>query len=134
MDILSIFHPAVLTDSKNETPAPARFKRRMYRQGDILFVSIPRLPEGLTPAVDLVVARGETTGHSHRLEGEDVELLVGPGRWQSGMDVAQEFFIRAGLDVQVVHEEHAPIALPEGLYCVVRQREYDERADRLIRD
>jgi hypothetical protein len=41
--------------------------RNLYRQGDLLFMAIPRLPMDLTERVGKVIVQGEVTGHSHCL-------------------------------------------------------------------
>jgi hypothetical protein len=94
----------------------------MYRQGDILFVS-GSIPDKAEQAESRVVAYGEATGHSHRLEG-DATVLNAP----------QGMFVRAGTDAAIVHDEHATIQLPEGEYRVIRQREFDEGAIRYVSD
>lgn len=93
----------------------------MIRQGDLLFT------KGSAPAVaeerpDGIIARGETTGHMHRLVGG--VLLA----------VAAQLYVRAARACQVVHEEHSPVALPEGEWVVTRQREYVPNGWRQVAD
>ena len=47
----------------------------------------------------------------------DADLLAGP-------ESVNERFLRIVTEARLTHEEHAAIALPPGLYRVVRQREY----------
>jgi hypothetical protein len=42
--------------------------------------------------------------------------------------------LRTGDDSQIVHEEHAPIALEPGYWQVIRQREYSPEEIRWVRD
>lgn len=60
--------------------------------------------------------RGEATGHSHRI-GEAGAAVV--------YDTVDDMFleITAALGT-LVHEEHGPIQLPQGVYRVWTQREY----------
>jgi hypothetical protein len=91
----------------------------MVRQGDILLVLVDgELPDGVHPVAreggSVVLAHGEATGHRHRIASHHAELHEhDTGR-----------FLRVRAPVDLVHEEHAAIALRAGLYKVVRQREY----------
>ena len=40
----------------------------MWRYGDVMIAAIDAIPEGARLRPDVVVARGESTGHSHRIE------------------------------------------------------------------
>ena len=64
----------------------------------------------------LVLAHGEATGHAHVLEGE-AELLA------ADLDEMQERFLRVEAESSLLHDEHATVAVPPGIYRVVRQRE-----------
>jgi len=87
--------------------------RVMYRQGDLLFVKVDRLPKrGLVRVYDDVIVRGEATGHAHRLVGGEL--------YRAG----DTMYIVVRSVARVVHEEHAPIVLERGFWKVVRQREY----------
>ena len=85
---------------------------KMYRQGDVLLVEVDAPPNGLKEK-DNVLARGEATGHSHRIEGAKVYVTG------DGMQVVQ--VERAA---RLVHEEHGEMAIPQGTYEVVLQEEY----------
>lgn len=102
-------------------------KRKPYRHGDVLIVPIDSLPGKLTPvarqAGRVILAEGKVTGHAHAIVEKEVSLyeLVTPG------DVAdmRRRFLRVENEVaNLVHEEHATIALPPGQYEVIRQQEY----------
>jgi hypothetical protein len=95
---------------------------KMYRQGDVLLVEVDAPPNGLKEK-DNVLARGEATGHSHRIEGAKVYVT------KDGMQVVQ--VERAA---RLVHEEHGEIAVGPGLYKVVVQREYTPQRARQVRD
>ena len=85
---------------------------KMYRQGDVLLVEVDAPPNGLKEK-DNVLARGEATGHSHRIEGAKVYVT------EDGMQVVQ--VERAA---RLVHEEHGEMVIPQGTYEVVLQEEY----------
>ena len=95
-----------------------------FRQGDVLLLAID--PDSLPAKVRTVprqggrtvLAEGEVTGHAHAISSPAATLL----RAGSGADAPR--FLRTIALVDLVHEEHATIALPEGLYSVVIQREY----------
>lgn len=96
----------------------------MYRQGDVLFVKIEVLPSGLTERQSNILVEGEVTGHAHRLEkGRILEDALG------------SLYVSVLLAAtQVVHEEHGAITLEPGYYQVIRQREYNPEAIRLVMD
>lgn len=106
--------------------------KRIYRQGDVLVVEATTIPEGVTtvPLEEgrLVLAHGEVTGHAHVVVG-DAELFA-------PADVAEleERFLRVEQECELVHDEHATIALPPGDYRVLRQREYSPEAIRSVAD
>jgi hypothetical protein len=95
----------------------------MYRQGDLLFVEIERLPNDLKERPSKVIAEGEVTGHSHRLsEGRVLEDKMG------------DLFLQVARAARILHQEHHTITLPPGRYRVVRQREYTPAAPAKIRE
>ena len=88
----------------------------LYRHGDVLIKSISKLPLGAQKQTGATLAHGEVTGHSHRIAQVDSVQL-----WVNG----SEFFleVKEAL-VNLVHEEHRTIVLPQGLYRFWKQREY----------
>lgn len=88
----------------------------MYRQGDVLFVQVARMPRGARPVHHGILAEGEETGHTHEVDTSAAEVFVSP----RGM------YVRTFRPVaEVSHPEHGPIRLPgPGLYRVLRQKEY----------
>ena len=98
----------------------------LYRHGDVLIDGVPDLPEGAQPRSDLVLAYGEMTGHSHRVEPAEGARLF---------DHPNGLYLRVTAETAtVVHEEHGPIALRAGCYRVWRQREYTPREIRVVVD
>jgi hypothetical protein len=92
-------------------------KRATYRQGDVLLLKMDKLPENVHP-VDwqerVVLAYGEVTGHAHAISTRYATMYM----WQG------ERLLQVKPGAKLVHEEHGTIALPEGVYKVVQQREY----------
>lgn len=110
-------------------------KLMLYRQGDVLFQRISKLPPGKrTKRNNATVAYGEVTGHSHALAVEDrkaAEVLeIGGGLY---VRVSQKGLCIDG-GATFVHEEHAPVTLPPGSYEVTIQREYSPEAIRNVID
>ena len=89
------------------------------RQGDVLLRPLSSRPtvKG-NRVIDGVLARGEVTGHAHRLS-----TLEGIERYDLG-EGRQLLFVD-GEGVSLVHEEHLPVSLPIGDYEVVIDQEYD---------
>lgn len=94
----------------------------MFRQGDVLIVPINSIPNNAKTEGGDVVVHGETTGHAHRLKGGLI------------LSLGEQLFINAGVDASLVHEEHDTIQIPQGMYRVIRQREYDEKEVRYVSD
>lgn len=102
-------------------PGPAG-PLRMYRQGDVLLRSVPRLPWDAVrrprEGSRFVLAYGETTGHAHAVAEIHVEAYERDGVMYLRIE---------GEPATLRHEEHAPIAIAPGNYVVTRQREYVPR-------
>jgi hypothetical protein len=86
----------------------------MVRQGDVLLVPVPS-PQGATEADvgEIVLARGEKTGHAHVVRGRARTTTTGSARYL----VVEE-------SASLVHDEHDTIELAPGAYEVRRQREW----------
>ena len=90
------------------------------QQGDVNITEIAKIPTEAKKKKDSVLAEGEATGHSHRVEGE-AELL----------ELGERLFLRVlGGDVRVVHEEHAPQIIPPGNYEITPTNEIMEQLNR----
>jgi hypothetical protein len=99
---------------------------KMYRHGDILIAPVKEIPAGAKLRPTAILARGEATGHSHRIADlRTAEIFEAQG--QTYLRILSE---RALL----VHDEHAPIDLPRGLYRFWQQREYSPEAIRPVVD
>lgn len=109
---------------------------KLYRQGDVLFTRIAKLPKGeQKKRENSTVAYGEVTGHSHQLAAEDrlgaAVLEIGDGLF---VHVSEEGGVRIEGAATFVHEEHGPISLPPGDYRVTIQREYSPEEIRNVLD
>jgi hypothetical protein len=95
-----------------------------YRQGDVFILRIDRIPDEAQPQYSPIIVRGETTGHAHRLVGGEILRVA----------LTNLLYLACTAQAQVVHEDHATITLPPGLYEVRRQREYHPDEIRLVED
>lgn len=101
---------------------------KTYRQGDVLFRKVQRIPSGGKKRISGHILEGEATGHIHRLAEDDLAQA-------EVLEFAEgKLFISAEGGVSIIHEEHAPITLPPGNYEVVRQREYSPEEIRNVAD
>jgi hypothetical protein len=102
----------------------------MFRQGDVLVISVGSVPSGAQPLPRergrVVVAYGEATGHAHAIGDSGAALLE--------HDADRYLRVTATGGVHLTHEEHNTIVLPPGDYRVVRQREYAPEAPRVVAD
>lgn len=130
--------------------------RKAYRQGELVFIPLDKKD---SPLLNLknddrtesvwqklqtnVIREGEATGHKHEVIAQTpsaVSLLAPTQEFinifpdmalvglQDRMLVAQE-------SVEIVHPEHQPLKLGQGMYLIIIQREYDElKAERRVMD
>ena len=98
----------------------------LFRHGDVLIQKVSKLPEAVKRLSHRTLAHGELTGHSHQIQEQDDVAL-----WQSG----SELFLQIDAShATVIHQEHAPIQIPMGIYRVWRQREYTPERIVVVRD
>ena len=104
---------------------------RMFRQGDVLVIATP----GILPSDArarpreqgrVVLAHGEATGHAHAISA-DVATLYDARDGKVYLQVTD-------IPVALLHEEHAPVEVPPGLWEVRRQREYSPAEIRTVMD
>jgi hypothetical protein len=90
--------------------------QEVIRQGDLLFVRVEEvLKKDATAVQDGILARGEATGHTHKLRADARNRAV---------RVAQALYVLAAVQAHIDHQEHATVILPPGTWQVKRQREY----------
>lgn len=103
----------MLSHSKN---FQVNLANALYRHGDVLIKRVVTIPENAQKRGGTILAHGELTGHSHRIQpAHGVQL------WVHGSELFLEV---KQTGATLVHEEHRPIELPLGFYHVWRQREY----------
>lgn len=109
-------------------------KLHMVRQGDVLLVAIDpkKIPAGARlRAKDngrVILAYGEVTGHSHRVEGGNAALLDAP---DGSVYLTIDQLIGGA---SIVHEEHGTIPLTRPAYKQLPQREYTPGELRQVAD
>ena len=97
-----------------------------FRHGDVMIESVDQLPKTSRKSSHVILAHGEVTGHSHRIEDREAAVLY---------ECPEGLFLEVtAAKAKVVHEEHQTIELEKGLYRVWRQREYSPEEIRTIRD
>lgn len=120
---------------------PTKKKTRgLVRQGDVLLVPVDAMPADTAPAPKdargLVLAEGESSGHSHQLFGSGAKLFQRAATGQLFARVG-----RAGAEVRVVGggsggvDRHTPISLAPGAYEIRIQRSWSSAsASRQVAD
>ncbi len=111
-----------------ETP---NSNKPFWRQGDIYFVKLDGVvnQEGERPVKNGVIAKGETTGHSHRLS--PTSMAAGAAL----VLIGRSMFLRSPQNgATIVHDEHNAIELPAGSYAVIPQQEFDGLGWRQVLD
>ena len=101
---------------------------RLWRQGDVLIQECATLPGGCTRRKSAVIAKGEATGHSHRLSRSRGSVLYDPPPAEARdaqFPGLMYLTVPADGNCTVAHSEHAAVVLPPGCYRLWRQREFD---------
>jgi len=96
----------------------------MKRQGDLLIVKVEKIPEGTVKQASRILAEGEATGHMHELDSGEVYEKSG----------VLYFKVTEGGVSTLNHPEHKSVTFEPGEYKVIRQREYEPRGWRYVRD
>ena len=98
-----------------------------YRQGDVVLKQIDALPADTKPRKDkgdVVLRHGTATGHSHRItRGAAIHKAAD-----------KEYLHVTARVAKLVHEEHATLTLPMGVYEVLQQREHTAEGIRNVLD
>lgn len=105
-------------------------KIKQQRQGDLLFETIEKIEtKGAKFLKDGILARGESTGHAHRINPLDLTRCK-----VYELSEPKRIIIEAFESVRVIHEEHGTNILPRGTYEVLQQREYSPEAIHNVAD
>jgi hypothetical protein len=102
----------------------------MQRQGDVLIQEVAEIPPSARRRTGLVLASGETTGHSHRIKDRRTAQMFSTGEGPG----AELFLEVTAQEAKLVHPEHETIILPKGRYRVWRQREFHDSGTREMGD
>ncbi|MDH5463731.1 MAG: hypothetical protein OEW49_05425 [Nitrosopumilus sp.] len=96
------------------------------RHGDLLIRKTQEIPSNLKPANTATIAEGEKTGHRHQLQGN---VTV----YKQELDT---LYFEVKTSAELVHQEHKTIPIPEGMYMVQQEREFNpfENIRRVILD
>ena len=101
--------------------------QRQYRHGDVLLSEVARVPDKATPEAregDVILAKGEVTGHAHRIASPMARVMV----------AERTRYLVVEAPVVLDHEEHGPVTIPKGIFEVVLQCEYVPGAVRNVAD
>ncbi|MAT72640.1 MAG: hypothetical protein CMJ58_24435 [Planctomycetaceae bacterium] len=98
----------------------------MWRHGDVFIEKAGSVPPSAAELPHCILAKGELTGHAHRVEPRGAATL-----YRSG----DSLYLRVTADrATLMHEEHAPINLDKGVYRAWIQREYSPQEIRRVVD
>ncbi len=91
------------------------------RQGDVILLPVQQVKGQKVP--HLTVAKGEVTGHKHRISEGQAELYEKDGICPSVL-----------LTALLTHEEHKAISIPQRSWIVRIKREYEPFKWRYVGD
>jgi hypothetical protein len=103
---------------KTRRATSAGVQLETYRQGDVLVQKVDKMPENANPVKwegRVILQHGEVTGHCHAISTDYARMYTAKG--QRYLEIYKP-------GAKLNHEEHGTIALPEGFYRVIQQREY----------
>lgn len=107
----------------------------MYRQGDVFIRRVEELPADAQEVEGLVLARGEVTGHAHRLKPQKGLTRYERDEILDGVSTRIQYLVNATKKgVTLLHEEHGPVVIPPGIFRVRIQREYIPAGYRQVAD
>ncbi len=96
------------------------------RHGDLLIRNTKKIPSNLKPIDTVIIAEGEKTGHKHQLQGNVTVYKQEPNA----------LYFEVKTSAELVHQEHKTIQIPEGVYMVQQEREFNpfENIRRVVLD
>ena len=98
----------------------------MYRHGDVIIQAVTEVPAEAVRRPSAILARGEATGHSHRM-ADPAAVRLADHAGLSYLTVTDD-------SATLIHDEHEPITLPRGHYRFWIQREYSPKEIRQVID
>jgi hypothetical protein len=108
---------------------------KQIRQGDVLLVLTTDEPQGKVVEFGdgrIVLAYGEVTGHAHVVEVE--QRAAGEPKAKLIESKGGNRYLVMEVPGTLVHQEHSAAKLDPGTYKVIRQREWTDREERIVRD
>jgi hypothetical protein len=109
---------------------------KIYRQGDVLLIRIPKLPATAqrqeVKESRIILAHGEATGHHHSIAKTSAIFHSDDSR-KGDMNFVGIVEVAEALAL-LEHQEHSAITLEAGFYEVRRQREYHPQEIRQVAD
>lgn len=100
------------------------------RQGDVLLLPVPSMPEDceIIPDVQnrIVLAYGEVTGHAHAISDHISSHRPSPQRYKARLFRALngQRYLHVHEQVTLTHEEHSAHVITPGIYAIPAQVEY----------
>ncbi len=119
---------------------------KQWRQGDVFIERVAESVDGRKRLDDgkgnVVLALGEVTGHSHRVESPHAALYLEQATTAVpdsvllglGGGLIPDRLLQLDKPASVVHEEHGSISLDAGTYRIRIQREYSPAELRNVAD
>jgi len=104
--------------------------RKVYRQGDIEFLPIKKKDIAglkLEKRKSNVIAHGES-GNKHQFQGQHLIYDIADPIQVGELNAPVQEFVEVK-EAELVHEEHNPQKLEEGLYAVTHEREFNSVLD-----
>ena len=94
-----------------------------YRQGDVCFQKLDKLPEGLVEKGTILEIHGEE-GHVHLMDG--IQTFMPPRQeGQLPVIIGQLPVIIVTGTASMVHEQHPTLILPEGIFRTTQFQEHE---------
>ena len=90
--------------------------KMIIQQGDVILEKVEKVPERSKEKKGNVLVEGEVTGHAHRIDTKAPFKLYE----NDGM-----LYIENEQILDVVHEEHDTVTIPDGIWQVRKVKEYD---------
>ena len=99
-------------------------KKNNYRHGDVLLIPTIDAVKGKQEA-ELILARGEVTGHAHRITEGEAALFK----------YYDKTYLRVMSDFALLtHEEHKALQIPQGDYEIKIQNDYEPSGWKKVQD
>lgn len=99
---------------------------KMYRQGDILLIEEKKMPKGGEVKPAGILVSSTVTGHKHRVEPLSKASVHA---FENGV-----LYVKGTDAFNLVHDEHHTLAIPAGVYKLVRQQTHTPEGWRQVED